>query len=135
MSTDVSTDQRVSPWASGPVLISSGILVLAGLLQVFIGTTALVHDRIYVDTPQYLYAFDLTSWGWVQLITGILSVAAGFGALRGLTWARIIGTVLACFSMIAQFMYMPHYPIWSVTVIALDVVVIYGLVTYGRPVT
>src|SRR5690349_13464582 len=109
MSTEVSTDQRVSPWASGPILLSGGLLVIGGILQVFIGTAALVHDKIYVGTPRYLYAFDLSSWGWAQLLIGILSVAAGFAALRGLTWARMVGVGLASLSMIAQFMFIPHY--------------------------
>ena len=61
---------------------AGGMLVIAGLMQVFIGITALVHDKIYDGTPQYLFALDLTVWGWAQLLTGILSVAAGFAALR-----------------------------------------------------
>ena len=91
-----------------------------------------MHDKIYVGTPQYLFAFDLTVWGWAQLLTGILSVAAGFAALRGLTWARIVGIGLACLSMVIQFMFIPHYPIWSLLVIALDFVIIWGLATYRR---
>lgn len=93
-SNETSTGQRVSPWASGPILFAAGMLVITSL-QVFIGTAALVHDRIYDGTPRYLYAFDLTVWGWAQLLTGILSVAAGYGALRGLTWARMVGIGLA----------------------------------------
>ena len=135
MSTQVSTDPRVSPWVSGPILLASGILVIAGILQVFVGTTALVHDTIYVGAPRYLYAFDLTRWGWVHLLAGVLSVAAGFAGMRGQTWARMVGVGLASFSMITQFMFMPHFPIWSLIVIVLDFVVIYGLVTYRRPVT
>jgi hypothetical protein len=132
MNSDTSTRQRVSPWATGSILFAAGMLVIAGVLQVFIGTTALVHDRIYDGTPQYLYAFDLTVWGWAQLLTGILSVAAGYGALRGLTWARMVGIGLAGLSMVIQFMFTPHYPMWSLLVIALDVVIIWCLATYRR---
>ena len=135
MNTEMSTQQRVSPWASGPILLAGGIMVMAGIWQVFIGTTALVHDKIYVGTPRYLYAFDLTGWGWAQLLTGILSIAAGYAALRGLTWARVLGIVLAGLSMVIQFMFVPYYPIWSILVIALDTVVIYGLASYHRDLT
>jgi len=107
-------------------------MVIAGVWQVFTGTAALVHDKIYVGTPQYLFAFDLTGWGWAQLLTGILSVAAGFAVLRGQTWARIVGIGLACLSMVIQFMFIPYYPIWSLLVIALDAVIIWGLATYRR---
>jgi hypothetical protein len=133
MSTEMSTHRRVSPWASGPILFASAIMVIAGILQVFVGTAALVHDRIYIGTPRYLYALDLTTWGWAELLTGILSIAAGYAALRGMTWARMLGIGLAGLSMIIQFMFLPHFPIWSMLVIALDVVVIYGLASYrGR---
>jgi hypothetical protein len=132
MNSDTSTRQRVSPWATGSILFAAGMLVITGVLQLFIGTTALVHDRIYDGTPQYLFAFDLTVWGWAQLLTGILSVAAGYGALRGLTWARMVGIGLAGLSMVIQFMFTPHYPMWSLLVIALDVVIIWCLATYHR---
>jgi uncharacterized membrane protein YphA (DoxX/SURF4 family) len=132
MSHERATGQRVSPWASGPIVFAGGMLVIAGLMQVFIGITALVHDKIYDGTPQYLFALDLTVWGWAQLLTGILSVAAGFAALRGLTWARIVGIGLAGLSMVVQFLFTPHYPIWSLLVIAVDVVIIWALATYHR---
>jgi len=130
MSAEMSTETRVSPWASGPILLASAILVITGIMQVFIGTTALVHDRIFDGEPRYLYSFDLTVWGWAELLTGVLCVAAGYAALRGLTWARMLGIGLASLSMIFQFMFIPHYPLWSVLVIALDIVVIYALATY-----
>ena len=132
MSDQTSTRQRVSPWASGLILFAGGMLVITGVLQIFVGTAALVHDQIYVGTPHYLFEFDLTGWGWAQLLTGILSVCAGYGALRGLTWARMVGIVLSGLSMIMQFTFIPHYPIWSFLVIALDAVVIYALAAYSR---
>jgi hypothetical protein len=132
MSTEMSTVRRGSPWASGPIMVAGAIMVIAGIWQIFIGTTLLVHDKIYVGTPRYLYEFDLTVWGWIQLLTGVLSVAVGYAALRALMWARVLGIGLAAFSMLMQFMFLPHYPIWSLLVIALDVVVVYGLATY-RP--
>ena len=132
MSTEMSTVRRRSPWASGPIMVAGAIMVIAGIWQIFMGTALVVHDKIYVGTPRYLYEFDLTIWGWTQLLTGVLSVAVGYAALRALTWARILGIGLAAFSMVIQFMFIPHYPIWSLLVIALDVVVVYGLATY-RP--
>jgi hypothetical protein len=88
--------------------------------------------QIFDGTPQYLFALDLTVWGWAQLLTGVLSVAAGFSALRGLTWARIVGIGLAGLSMVIQFLFTPHYPIWSLLVIAVDVVIIWALATSRR---
>jgi hypothetical protein len=129
---EMSTAQRSSPWAQGLIVLAGAIMVIAGVFQVFAGTAALVRDKIYVGTPQYLYAFDLTVWGWIQLLTGVLSVAAGYALLRGQMWARIVGVVLAGLSMVTQFMFIPHYPIWSLLVIALDTLIIFGLITYRR---
>ena len=132
MSHHSPTGRIRSPWASGLIAFSGGMLVINGILQIFIGVTALVHDAIYADRPQYLFAFDLTAWGWIQFITGIAAIGAGYGALRGLTWARIVGITVAGISMVIEFLYIPHFPIWSVLVIAVDVVIIWGLATY-RP--
>ena len=132
MSSEMATGQRVLQWASGPILFAGGMLVITGLMQVFIGTAALVHDKIYDGTVQYLFALDLAVWGWAQLVTGVLSVAAGFAALRGLTWARIVGIGLSALSMVIQFLFIPHYPIWSSLVIAVDVLIIWPLATYRR---
>ena len=132
MSNEMSTAQRAAPWASGRILFAAGMLVITGVLQIFVGTTALVHDKIYEGTPQYLFAFNLTVWGWAQLLMGILSVGAGYGALRGLTWARMVGITLSSLSMILQFMFTPRYPLWSLLVIALDVTIIWCLAIYRR---
>jgi hypothetical protein len=131
MSHQASTTPIGSPWATGPILFSGGMLVISGVLQIFIGVTALVHDNIYAEVPRYLFAFDLTAWGWIQLLTGIAAVGAGYGALRGLTWARITGILVTGIGMVAEFAYIPHFPAWSVLVIAIDVVIIWGLANYG----
>src|SRR4051794_31808621 len=132
MSTETSTRPRVTQWASGTMVLAGAVMVIAGIWQIFIGTTALVHDKIYDGEPRYMHSFDLTVWGWAELLTGILSIVAGYAALRGLTWARVLGIGLASISMIVQFMFLPHSPIWSVLVIALDIGIIYALATYRR---
>jgi len=133
MSHQSARRETFSPWASGRITFAGGMLVVTGVLQIFIAITALVHDRIYDGTAQYLFAFNLTAWGWIQLITAIAAIAAGYGALRGLTWARIVGIAVAAVSMVAEFAYIPHFPLWSVLVIAIDVLIIWGLATYYHP--
>jgi len=132
MSHQSATRQGVSQWASGPIVFAGGMLVITGVLQIFIAIPALIHDKIYDATIKYLFAFDLTTWGWIQLITAIASIVAGYGALRGLTWARIVGIAVAGLSMVIEFAYIPHFPLWSVLVIAIDTVIILALATY-RP--
>ena len=135
------TRQAVSPWASGPITFAGAMLVITGVLQIFIAIPALLYDKIYVDTAKYVFAFDLAAWGWIQLITAIAAICAGYGALRGLAWARIVGIAVAGIGMVAEFAFIPNFPLWSVLVIAIDVAIIWALATYqgydarpGRPV-
>jgi uncharacterized membrane protein (DUF106 family) len=92
----------------------------------------MVHDNVYVSTPGYLYSFDLTGWGWIQLLLGILAAVAGFGVLKGQMWARMVGIGFAILSMAIQFLIIPLYPIWSVLMIALDLGIMWALATYRR---
>jgi hypothetical protein len=70
--------------------------------------------------------------GWIHLILGIVVVAAGIGLLTGQIWARVFGVIMAGLSALANFLFLPHYPLWSILVIALDVMIIWALLVYGR---
>jgi hypothetical protein len=129
-----SSGVKESPWANGLTVFAAVIMVIAGFWQALAGIAALVHDNVYVTTPQYIYSLDLTGWGWIHLLLGILVVCAGVAVFVGQMWARVIGILLAGLSLIANFLFIPHYPIWSLTIIALDVAVIWALATYRREV-
>jgi hypothetical protein len=105
---------------------------LSGVWHALAGLAAVVHDEVYASTPAYTYSFDLTGWGWIHLLLGILVVVAGFAVLRGQSWARLVGIFLACLGLIVNFLFIPHYPIWSLLIIALDVGIIWALSTYRR---
>lgn len=123
-----------SPWANGLTIFAAAIMVISGFWQALAGIAALMQDKVYVTTPGYIYSFDLTGWGWIHLLLGILIVCAGVAVFFGQVWARVVGILLAGVSMIANFLFIPHYPIWSLTIIALDVAVIWALATYRREV-
>ena len=108
------------------------MMMIGGVWHAMAGIAALVHDDIYVTTPEYLHSFDLTVWGWVQLLLGILVAVAGLAILKGQIWARFVGIIIACLSLIASFIFMPLYPLWSLSIIALDVFVIWALANYRR---
>jgi hypothetical protein len=132
MSTEMSTSRRDAPSASGPTVFAAAVMVISGVCVLFAGTAALVHDRIYVVVPDYIYSFNLTGWAWVHLALGILAIAAGYALLRDRSWARVAGMSLACLSMVFQFLVLPFYPIWSVLIIALDATILWALTTDGR---
>ena len=132
MSTEISRRQRESPWAGGLTVFAAALLVVGGVWHVFAGIAALVHDKVYLSIPEYLYSFDLTGWGWIQLLLGVLAGVAGFGILKGQTWARVVGIGFALLSMAIKFLIIPFYPVWSLLMIALDIAIIFALATYRR---
>jgi hypothetical protein len=125
-------DRRESPWASGLTVVAATFLVIAGVWHALAGLAAVFNDDVYVATPQYIYSFDLTAWGWAHLLLGALQVVAGFAVLKGQMWARVVGIVVACLSLIANFLFIPHYPLWSLLIIALDAAIIWALATHRR---
>ena len=127
-----SSGVQESPWANGLTVFAAVLMVIAGFWQALAGIAALAHDNVYVTTPEYIYSLDLTGWGWIHLLLGILVVCAGVAVFMGQMWARVVGILLAGLSLIANFLFIPHYPIWSLTIIALDVAVIWALATYRR---
>jgi hypothetical protein len=119
-----------SPWATGLALFAGVMMVVAGLYQVFAGIAAILHDVVYLATPAYIYSMDLTGWGWIHLVLGILLLVVGAGVVSGRKWARFVGIGLVALSMIANFLFVPYYPVWSLLIIALEVAVIWALAVY-----
>ena len=118
-------------WAGGFTVFAGVMMIIVGVFHAAAGLAGIIENEFYVVTPNYLYSFDATSWGWIHLLLGILVAAAGFAVFAGRLWARAVGIVLATLSAIANFLFLPYYPIWSVLIIALDVVVIWALAFHG----
>jgi hypothetical protein len=125
-------DVQDSPWANGLTIFAAAMMMIIGFWQALAGIAAVAQDKVYAATPEYIYAFDVTGWGWIHLLLGILIVCAGVAVFLGSTWARVVAILLASLSMIANFAFIPHYPVWSLTIIALDAAVIWALATYRR---
>jgi hypothetical protein len=109
-------------------------MLLAGMFQVLVGLLAIFENEIYVQTRNYLFKFDVTTWGWIHLVVGVVVGLAALGLLRGRTWARVVGIILAVLSAIANFLFIPYYPVWSLLIIAVDVFIIWALAVHGREV-
>lgn len=129
MSTPSGT-RSASGWAVGLSAFAGAVMVMVGTFQAFAGLAALLNGDFFVRRSNYTYDIDVTGWGWIHLILGLIIAAAGVGIFSGAAWARTVGIVLALLSAIANFLYIPYYPIWAVLMIALDVVVIWALATY-----
>jgi hypothetical protein len=129
---------RIDPTSSDSAVIfvldAVILMLLAGMFQILVGLMAIFDNEIYVQTRNYLFKFDVTTWGWIHLVVGIAVGLAGLGLLRGRTWARVAGIILAVLSAITNFLFIPHYPVWSLVIIAVDVFIIWALAVHGREV-
>jgi hypothetical protein len=111
------------------------LMMMVGAMHLIQGLIALVNDEFYVAGKEYVFQFDLTSWGWIHLVAGVLVGLAGMALFQGAVWARTVAVVVACISILANFMWLPYYPLWSLTVIAFNVVVIWAVTAHGRDIT
>ena len=121
-----------SGWVVGIATFAAVIMIIAGFFEALQGLAALFRNEIYVVGPKYVFAFDLTTWAWIHLLLGILVAVAGFAVMSGRLWGRSIGILLAGLSMIANFLFIPYYPVWSLLIVALDIFVIWALFVYDR---
>ena len=119
-----------APWAAGLAVFAGVVMIAIGVNQVLLSIAALVDDEVYLRVPDYVYAFDLTTWGWVHLAIGALLIVTGLAVVTGKAWARAIGIGLATLNIIANFLFIPYYPVWSVLMVALGVAVVWGLAVY-----
>ena len=120
-----------SGWGTGFIVFAGVMMIMAGGFQALVGLVALFEDEFYVATPNYLLQFDATTWGWLQLLLGLLVLVAGFAVLAGQTWGRVVGITLAVVSALANFAFIPHDPFWALTVMAVDIFVIWALAVHG----
>jgi hypothetical protein len=130
MTRDATGDGR------GLVTFAGVMMIVLGSFHAIEGLTAILKDQFFVFTANnYLISVDVTTWGWIHLIGGALVAVAGFFVFSGALWARAVGILLASLSMIANFLFLPYYPIWALLIIALDVAVIWALARHGRAAT
>ncbi|GGL02824.1 DUF7144 family membrane protein [Nocardia jinanensis] len=113
--------------------IAAAVLLLAaGVLSILAGISAVAADEMFVEGPDYILQFSTTTWGWVHIVLGVLLAVAAIALMTGAFWARVTAVLLAGLSIVANFLWIPYYPWWSMVVIAVDVVVIWA-VSAWRP--
>jgi hypothetical protein len=124
----------------GPVTAWASLVVLAGMLLAVAGVFTLI-QAIYALTGHLFAAadgqpllLDLTAWGWLHLALGALQLLVGLAVLQGVTWARVTAAVVVGLSAVSQMLFLPTYPVWSVLLIALDVLVVWALCMHGTEV-
>jgi hypothetical protein len=126
------TDTGMSGW-TGWIVFAGVMMVMMGSFHVIQGLVALFQDTYYlVGSEGLVLQVDYTTWGWVHTILGAVVILAGVALLAGQMWARIIAVILAFVSALVNIAFLGAYPLWSLTMIALDVVVIYAVTAHGK---
>jgi hypothetical protein len=121
-----------SAWA-GWVVFGGVMLVMLGAFQMIEGLVALFDDGFYLVRPGGLVVdINYNTWGWIHLLIGVVAILSGLGLLAGNMVARIVGVVVAAFSALVNWAFVSAYPVWSIIMITIDVIVIYAIIAHGR---
>ncbi|MFC9623443.1 hypothetical protein ACFTXM_26765 [Streptomyces sp. NPDC056930] len=112
---------------SGTTLLAAVLMIIGGAMAIFEGIAAITKDRLFVVTRHYVFEFSLTGWGWVHLILGIALLLAGCAVFTGALWARFFGVTVAGLGAIANFLWLPFYPLWALVVIAVNILAVWAL--------
>jgi hypothetical protein len=115
--------------ARGTAVFAGVMLITVAIFQILEGIAAIAEDTFFVTGLNYTFEFDVTTWGWIHLIIGIVAVATGLGILAGQAWGMLVGIMIATIGAISHFVFMPYYPFWSMVVVAFNVLVIWALAT------
>ena len=114
----------------GLVLFASVLLIIVGCFNLIYGFAAVANAHVFVANAHYVFG-SLRTWGWITLIIGALQLLAAGGVLAGNQMARWFGVAVLGISAIEQMFFIPAYPFWSLMIIAVNVVALYGLCAYG----
>ncbi|MCZ0980301.1 hypothetical protein O1L60_18450 [Streptomyces diastatochromogenes] len=119
-------------WAAGGTLFAGVLMLVTGFMDVFQGIAGIAEDDVYARVGDYVFKFNLTTWGWIHLILGVIVAAAGFGILKGAEWGRVAGISLASLNVLFQFLFLPYQPWWALFSMAISIFVIWALATDER---
>jgi len=114
----------------GLVLFASILLVVVGCFNLIYGIAAIANSHVFTAHAHYVFANQRT-WGWITLIIGAVQLLAAAGVLAGNQLARWFAVVVLGLNAIDMMFFIPAYPFWALTIIAVDVVALYGLCAYG----
>lgn len=126
-----SEESEISGWV-GWIVFAGTMMMILGVFHMFEGLVALFrHSFIAFPTSGLTIQVSYSQWGWLQLVAGILVFLAGLGLFTGRMWARTLAVVLVSISAIVNFAWATSFPIWSITLLAIDFLVLYAIIAHG----
>jgi hypothetical protein len=124
--------ERDSGGAFAGSLLAGVLMIMSGALAFLSGLAMVIRRTFFVYNAAYPYHWTRTGWGWLELILGAVVFAAGFCVILGMTWARIVGIILATFTGVSAFLTIPLFPVWGIILVALNAFIIWALATPRR---
>jgi hypothetical protein len=122
---------RVTESQGSGTIGAAALLSTSAILTFFVGVFALAAKDLVVAGPGYEYTFQLSGWGWVNILTGMVLAAVAVAVFLDATWARVAAIIATCLAIVVTFLWMPYYPTGSIVLIALDVVAVWGVATWN----
>lgn len=124
--------KKTTGWV-GFIWFAATMMLLSGVFSIIWGIVAIVRDEVFVRGPKgNAINLDYTQWGWIHVVVGIVVVLAGSALFTGSLLAGIVAIFLAMLSAVANLLVLGSYPVWSVLVITLDVLVIWAVTMHGQ---
>lgn len=132
MSTEQTSSQRVAPteW-TGAIVFGACVLMVVGSFNVVQGLFAIFKNQVYVSTGSEVLLIDLSAWGWIHLLFGVAQIVSGAALFTGATWARVVVIGLVMVNAMTHMLLLPAFPLWSLLVIALDMIVLWAVTFHG----
>lgn len=122
--------KEVTGWI-GWAFFAGFLMLLAGIFQTIAGFVALFNKDVFIVNQNNLVVFNYNEWGWIHIVIGVVLILSAVSLFRGGLWGRIIGVTLASLSAIANFVFIASFPLWSITIIVLDILIIYAIAVHG----
>ncbi|MCU0279238.1 MAG: hypothetical protein MUE31_10150 [Candidatus Nanopelagicales bacterium] len=131
MST-TSTVETQRSGMTGWVVFAGVLMIIGGALWAIQGFIAVFQNDVVILGEEGALFLNVTGWGWVHLILGLLLLLSGILVMRGNLFGRTMAAILASLSIIVNFIWLPVYPVWAIVVIAIDVFILYAVIVYGK---
>ena len=129
------SEENPSGWAVGWATFAAIMLFISGTLQFLAGLSAILNDEYFIVGDDHAFKLDVTQWGWMHLIVGVIVVCCGAGILKGHVLGRTVGVLAAAGVIVTNFLWLPYQPVWSTVLIAIGVSIIWALTAHGRDIT
>ena len=127
MSPTSETREIAAGWGT---TFAGAMMIIVGLFEFVQGLVAVINgNQFFVTTPNYVFQINVTTWGWIHLVLGAVIAVAGLFIFTGNIVARSLGMLLAGLQALANFVWLPYSPLWSIIIIAIDVFIIWSLAT------